>query len=162
MNWARFQNPHPVKRNLAQLGDALLLQLLTNGTRILERKWFPRILSWRSFSEAGLPGRSSARGVQGDLYDDWEIEENCNTKIKKELEEDSKKKVHRKSTVIEIAIAELWLRMQDTLADSVKRTQCAAMLTIITYWILWRRLEIELEHPNDLTFGLKRTSPLWF
>ena len=63
---------------------------------------------------------------------------------------------------VETVIAELWLHVQDEAAPDQERTQCGAMLTFMTYHILYRRLEIELHHFDDLQYGLAQNLPLYW
>ena len=112
---------------------------------------------WRSFCQGSLPHRAAARGPQADLFTDWEFDEHCDFLISG----DGRETQHKRSTVVETVIGELWLRVQDEAAPDKERTQCGAMLTIMTYHILWRRLEIELHHPDDLEYGLAQNYPLW-
>ena len=156
MNCDRFQNPHPNHRNIAQLGDAVLLMNLTAATNICKEQWGPTSQQWPSLRGASLPRRAAARGPQADLFDDWEFDELCTTNMGGH----GKEALHRKSTVVETVIGELWLRVQDEAAVDEERTQCAAMLTIMTYHILWRRFEIELQHPEDLNHGLAMSFPI--
>ena len=155
LNSTRFEHPHPEHRNIAQLGDALLLVNLTAAAQICQEQWGPTSQQWPSLRGASLSRRAAARGPQADLFDDWEFGELCTTPVRGQ----GKEALHRKSTVIETVVAELWLRVQDEAAVDEERTNCAAMLTIMTYHILWRRFEIELQHPQDLNYGLAMSFP---
>ena len=156
LNRRRFDNDaHPNQRNLAQLGDAILLMNLIHATNECRKGWWPQVQQWRSFCQGSLPHRAAARGAQADLFTDWEFDEVI------EIRGHGREAQHDRSTVVETVIAELWLHVQDEAAPDQERTRCGAMLTFMTYHILWRRLEIEIHHPDDLEYGLAQSFPLW-
>ena len=113
--------------------------------------------AWQSFRQGSLAHRAAARGAQADLFTDWEFDEHCEFEIRG----DGREVQHHRSTVVETVIAELWLHVQDEAAPDNERTRCRAMLTFMTYHILWRRLEIELDHPDNVEYGLTENFPLW-
>ena len=159
LNRGRMENiAHPNQRNLAQLGDAILLVNLIHATNKLRADWQREVQIWPSFRRKSLAHRAAARGVQADLFTDWEFNELCTFEIRG----DGREVQHCRSTVVETVIAELWLHVQDEAAPDNERTRCGAMLTFMTYQILWRRLEIELDHPHDLEYGLAQNFPLWY
>ena len=159
LNRRRMETPaHPNQRNLAQLGDAILLVNLIHATNKLRADWQREVQIWQSFCEGSLAQRAAARGAQADLFTDWEFDEHCGFHISG----DGRKTQHDRSTVVETVVGELWLRVQDEAAPDKERTRCGAMLTLMTYQILWRRLEIELDHPHDLEYGLAQNFPLWY
>ena len=159
LNRRRMETPaHPNQRNLAQLGDAILLVNLIHATNKLRADWQREVQIWQSFRQGSLAHRAAARGVQADLFTDWEFNELCTFEIRG----DGREVQHCRSTVVETVIAELWLHVQDEAAPDNERRQCGAMLTFMTYQILWRRLEIELDHPDNLEYGLAQDFPLWY
>ena len=119
--------------------------------------WRAQVQHWPSFCEGSLPQRAAASGAQADLFTDWEFDERCSFVIP-----DHRKTQHDRSTVVETVIAELWLHVHDETAPDRERTRCGAILTIMIYHILWRRLDVELHHPNDLQYGLTQNFPLWY
>ena len=160
LNRGRMEHhAHPNQRNLAQLGDGILFMNLTSAVNILRAEWLPATEHWTSFCQGSLAQRAAARGAQADLFTDWDF---GNFPEGFEIRGHGREAQHDRSTVVETVIAELWLHVQDEAAPDKERTRCGAMLTFMTYHILWRRLEIEIHHPDDLEYGLAQNLPLYW
>ena len=157
LNRGRMEHDaHPNQRNLAQLGDGILLMNLTSAVNILRAEWLPATQHWTSFCQGSLAQRAAARGAQADLFTDWEFNQFI------EIGGHGREAQHDRSTVVETVIAELWLHVQDEAAPDHERTRCGAMLTFMTYHILYRRLEIETHHPDDVQYGVAQNLPLYW
>ena len=126
---------------------------------ILRADWRPEERNWQSFCQGGLAHRAAARGAQADLFTDWDFDDHLEDMV---IDGYGRTASHDMSTVVETVIAELWLHVQDEAAPDQERTRCGAMLTFMTYHILWRRLEIEIHHPDDLEYGLAQNLPLYW
>ena len=160
LNRGRMEHDaHPNQRNLAQLGDGILLMNLISAVNILRADWRPEERNWQSFCQGSLAHRAAARGAQADLFTDWDFDDHLEDMVIGGYGRDAS---HDKSTVVETVIAELWLHVQDEAAPDQERTRCGAMLTFMTYHILYRRLEIEIDHPDDLQWGLAQNLPLYW
>ena len=158
LNRGRMEHhAHPNQRNLAQLGDGILLMNLISAVDILRADWRPVVNRWQSFCQGSLAHRAAARGAQADLFTDWDFGDKGI-----EIRGHSKEAQHDRSTVVETVIAELWLHVQDEAAPDQERTRCGAMLTFMTYHILYRQLEIEMHHSDDLQYGLAQNLPLYW
>ena len=160
LNRGRMEHhAHPNQRNLAQLGDGILLMNLISAVDILRADWKPQEWPRQSFCRGSLAHRAAARGAQADLFTDWDF---GNFPEGFEIRGHGREAQHHMSTVVETVIAELWLHVQDEAAPDHERTRCGAMLTFMTYHILYRRLEIEIHHADDLEYGLAQNLPLYW
>ena len=152
---------HPNQRNLAQLGDAILLMNLDDAESECRKYYRQCLQRWQSFRVGSVALRAASRGLSADLFTDWELDQRCQFD-RSLISGAGRETQHRRSTVVETVIAELWLHLQDEAAPDNERTKCGAMLTFMTHHILWRQLERELHHPDDLTHGLAQNFPLWY
>ena len=142
MNKRRFQNPFECKRDLAQLGDALLMLLLQAAIEHTRHKWRSLIPKEIDVAFQGAcQSRAGARGTQADLFNAWEIQE---MRSENHFTTTNEEKLnHKKSTIFEILVAELWLLVHDRSKRIDERQSFRAVLGLIVYSLLFRRLQID-------------------